>query len=143
MTPARLDDNAFDKFVSEHDIAVVGFAGDDAAVATIAQLAESIRPRADAAFGCVPADSRNLFDAFGLSGTALAIFRQRIVFYLEAGMVGSSRLDELLDRIAALDLAQVKAELERERAESAPLAVHRVCPTARRGRPGGGQPAEG
>jgi hypothetical protein len=143
MTPARLDDGAFDKFVSEHEIAVVGFAGDDGAVATIAQLAAALRPRANAAFGCVPADSRNLFDAFGLSATALAIFRQRIVFYLEPGLVDGARLDALLDRIARLDLAQVKAEIERERPESAPLAVHRVCPTARRGRPGGGQSAEG
>jgi hypothetical protein len=143
VTPARLDDGAFDKFVSEHEIAVVGFAGDDAAVATIAQLAATIRSRADAAFGCVPADNRNLFDAFGLKGTALAIFRQRIVFYLEPGLVEGSRLDALLDRVAGLDLVQVKAEIERERAASAPLAVHRVCPTARRGRPGGGQPAEG
>jgi hypothetical protein len=144
MAPALLDDKGFDAFVSEHEIAVVGFAGDDATVATISQLAAGIRPRADAAFGCVQADSRNLFDAFGLSGTALAIFRQRIVFYLEPGLVGGSRLDELLDRIGALDLAKVKSEIERERQESAPLAVHRVCPAARRGRPGGGQPpAEG
>jgi hypothetical protein len=143
MAPARLDDNAFDKFVSEHEIAVVGFAGDDAAVATIAQLAVAIRPRTDAAFGCVPADSRNLFDAFGLSGTTLAIFRQRIVFYLEPGLVGASRLDALLDRVAGLDLAQVKAEIERDRAESVPLAVHRVCPVARRGSTGGGQSTEG
>lgn len=143
MTPARLDDGAFDKFVSEHDIAVVGFAGDDTAIATIAQLAGAMRSRANAAFGCVPADNRNLFDAFGLSGTALAIFRQRIVFYLEPGLVEASRLDALLDRVAGLDLAQVKAEIERERAASAPLAVHRVCPTARRGRPGGNQSTEG
>ena len=143
MTPARLDDHAFDKFVSEHDIAVVGFAGDDTAVATIAQLAESIRFRADAAFGCVPADNRNLFDAFGLSGTALAIFRQRIVFYLEPGLVDGSRLDALLDGIAKLDLAQVKSEIERDRAETVPLAVHRVCPVARRGSTGNSQSTEG
>jgi hypothetical protein len=76
------------------------------------------------------------FDLFGLSGTGTAIFRGRVGMYLEAGLPAAGQLARLLKRIAALDMENVRTDLERERAAREALAVHRVYPATRRGKPG-------
>src|SRR5262249_4107290 len=112
---------------------VVGFVDDAVSAGHFGRLAQDAQPRPGVAFAEVTASSRGLFDMFGLTGTALAIFRQRVVCYLEPGLPEAARLDQLLDRIATLDMAGVKREIEEERAARDALAVRRVCPTARRG----------
>ncbi len=131
-----LDITNFDAFVSDHETVVVGFlaAKDEAAgFGALALATGSATPAV--AFGLVESDSREVFDMFGLGATATAIFRQRIVLYLEAGLPDAGRLAQLLDRVAALDIAKVRAEIDAERARAA-LATHQVCPTARRGKMG-------
>lgn len=133
MAPTVLDESGFDEYVSGHDIVVVGFTEDPASAGHFARLAADAGQRSGIAFAQVTSASRGLFDMFGLAGTALAIFRQRIVLYLEPGLPESEALGRLLDRVAAIDLAQAKKEIEEERAAREALAVRRVCPTARRG----------
>ena len=133
MAPAVLDESGFDAYVSQHDTVVVGFLADEAAVAAFPRLASLASAHPRVAFASVAAGSRGLFDMFGLDGPALAIFRQRIVLYLVQGLPKEDDLARLLDRVATLDIEQVKREIEQERAARESLAVHRVCPTARRG----------
>jgi hypothetical protein len=133
-----LDADSFDGFVSANEVVVVGFigpdAGDAARFAAGAGYAPGDHPAA--AFATVGNSSRGLFDMFGLSASAsaTAIFRERVVVYLEPGIPAAGHMALLLDRVAKLDMAQAHAEIEQERAARAALATHRVCPTARRGK---------
>lgn len=136
MTPPALDAESFDDFVSRNEVAVVGFMGADGGdAATFSAGAGQALPRhPEASFATVGSECRGLFEMFGLKGSAMAIFRQRIVVYLEPGIPAAEHVSLLLDRVAALDMAQAHAEIEQERATRAALATHRVCPTARRGK---------
>jgi hypothetical protein len=66
----------------------------------------------------------------------MAIFRERVGMYLEAGLPAAGQLARLLEGIAAQNMEHVRAELDRERAARESLAVHRVCPATRRGKLG-------
>lgn len=84
-------------------------------------------------FGVVDSDSPEVFDMFGLRATSTGIFRQCVVLYLEPGLPNVGKPAQLLDGVAAPDIAKVRAEIEEERARAA-LAVHQTCPTTRRGK---------
>lgn len=131
-----LDADNFDEFVSSNEVAVVGFIGRDAGDAArfAAGAGHALGDHPAAAFATVGSNSRGLFDMFGLSTSATAIFRERVVVYLEPGIPAVENLALLLDRVAKLDMAQAHAEIEQEREARAALAAHRVCPTARRGK---------
>lgn len=135
MTPAVLDETSFDRYLSDHDLVVIGFVEKEGDAATLSALAKEVpRKHPDVAVAQVSADNRALFDMFGLAGTGTAIFRRRIGMYLEPGLPATDQLLRLLDGIAALDMERVQAELEQERSARESLAVHRVCPATRRGK---------
>jgi hypothetical protein len=135
MAPAVLDESGFDRFVSDNDTAVIGFIEEDGNAAIFSALASDVLGKhPGVAFAQVHGNSRGLFDMFGLSGTATAIFRGRVGMYLEAGLPAADQLTRLLDGIAALDIEHVRAEIEQERSARDSLAVHRVCPATRRGK---------
>lgn len=135
MTP-RLDADSFDGFVSGHDVAVVGFIGADGqdALKFSEAAGEATTGRAGTAAAMVGAEHTGLFAMFGLSDSATAIFRNRVVFYLEPGIPSGGQLGALLDRVLAVDFERARAEIEQQRVAEAALATHRVCPTARRGK---------
>lgn len=135
MAPTVLDESCFDRFVADNDTAVIGFIeeGDDADL--FSGLANDVRAKyPGVAFAQVNGKSRGLFDTFGLTTTATAIFRGRVGMYLEAGLPAADTLARLLDGIAALNMERVKAEIEQEKAARESLAVHRICPATRRGK---------
>ena len=135
MTPAVLDETGFDRFVSDNDTAVIGFVEGDGDAALFSALAHDVLGRQPGvAFAQVRGDSRGLFDLFGLSGTATAIFRGRVGMYLEAGLPAAGQLARLLDGVLALNLERVRAEIEQERSAREALTVHRACPATRRGK---------
>jgi hypothetical protein len=138
MTPAVLDETGFDRFVSANDTAVIGFVDGDGDAALFSALAHDVLGKhPGVAFAQVRGDSRglfDLFDLFGLSGTATAIFRARVGMYLEPGLPAAGQLARLLDGIAALDMDRVRAEIEQERSAREALTVHRACPATRRGK---------
>ncbi|MEO8164596.1 MAG: hypothetical protein ABI619_04295 [Betaproteobacteria bacterium] len=135
MTPAILDRTSFDGFVSDHDTVVVGFVQEEADAERFSALASDvIGHHPGVFFSQVHAHERELFELFGLTGTATAIFRARIGMYLEPGLPAAAALVRLLDGIGALNMQRVQAELEQERAAREALAVHRVCPATRRGK---------
>jgi hypothetical protein len=135
MTPALLDESSFDSFLSGQDTAVIGFIeqkGDATEFFALARAVSGNYP--GVAFAHVEGSSRALFEAFGLSGTATAIFRERVGMYLEPGFPAAELLERMLVGIAALDMGRVRGELAQEKAARESLAVHRVCPAARRGK---------
>ena len=70
---------------------------------------------------------------FGIvAGPALMIFREGIGLYLRPGQHDAKQVAHLLNRVLALNMADVKASLERERSETA-VNVQRMCPATRRG----------
>lgn len=73
-----------------------------------------------------------LASMFSLNGeTALAIFRQKIILFLEKGDLDGERLGGVLAQISALDMDQIRLNMEKEKAEQA-LHMRRACPTVRR-----------
>lgn len=138
MTPSQLDESSFDRFVSANPVAVIGFVaggdGDATAFGAVAGAVAEAHPAA--AFATVAADQRGLYEMFGQNGTATAIFRERVVLYLEPGIPDAGQLDRLLASIGALDIGKVHAEIEQQRLAEISLATLRVCPTARRGKLG-------
>ena len=135
MAPAVLDESGFDRFVSDHDTAVIGFFEKDGDAATFATLAnEVLGKHPGVAFAQVHRTSSGLFEMFGVRGTATAIFRRRVGMYLETGLPPAGQLARLLDGVAALNMERVLAEIEQERSAAESLAVHRVCPATRRGK---------
>ena len=137
MAPPVLDEASFDRFVSDNDTAVVGFVGQDGDAALFSALSNAVlQNHPGVAFAQVHGNSRKLFDLFGLGGTGMAIFRERVGMYLEAGLPAAGQLARLLKGIAAQNMEHVRAELDRERAARESLAVHRVCPATRRGKLG-------
>lgn len=134
MPTIALESHTFDDFVSGHDVAVVGFTGgesDEVAYAAAASAALAAHP--DVAFATVGSGQRDVLAMFGLEGSATAIFRERVVLYLDLGILGAARLSELLRGAKSLDMAKVRARLDEEKAAEAAMATHLVCPTARRG----------
>jgi hypothetical protein len=76
---------------------------------------------------------------FGLSKEpALLIFREQVVLYFERGEHSRERIAGLLTQVCALDMAQVREAIAEEKRAEIALRMRRVCPTARRGRLGGG-----
>ena len=135
MKPAVLDEASFDRFLSDNEIAVVGFVGQDADAVQFGALVDAVAgSRAGVAFAQIQSQSRALFELFGLDGTATAIFRRRIGMYLEPGLPVAQVLERLLIGIAALNMERVQKELEQQKAAQKSLAVHRVCPASRRGK---------
>jgi hypothetical protein len=117
----------------------VGFLGgapeDAAAYATAASAALAVYPHVG--FATVDAAQRALWDMFSLPSSATAIFRERVVLYLDLGVPPAGKLAELLQGAQALDMDRVRERVEEEKtaaAAEAALATHRVCPTARRGK---------
>jgi hypothetical protein len=136
MAPAVLDETGFDRFVSDNDAAVIGFIEEEGEAAIFSALASDVvGKRPGVTFAQVHGNSRGLFDMFGLGGTATAIFRGRVGTYLEVGLPAADQMIRLLGGVAARNMERVQAEIGQERAARESLAVHRVCPAARRGKP--------
>jgi len=139
MATTALDANSFDEFVSGQGLAVVGFLGEaaDDAAAYAAAASAALGAHPDVAFATVAADQTDVRAMFAVEGNATAIFRERVVLFLDLGLLPAAKLTDLLRGAKALDMAKVRARLEEEKtaaAAEAALATHRVCPTARRGK---------
>ncbi len=71
---------------------------------------------------------------FGIEAApALLLFRERIGLYAGPATFPPAQLEAFLRRALALDMDQVRRELQAERLAETGLATHLVCPTARRG----------
>jgi len=84
-----------------------------------------------------PASCESFTAMFGLEdGPALVILRQGIVLFRESGERPAAAIGTLLAQIRCLDMEAVRADIEQQRQAELAVRMRRVCPTARRGRPG-------
>lgn len=131
MDILQLTAHNFDDAVSNADCLVVEFSSDAADFLQRAALVT----QEGVTWGHVdPKAHPRLAASFGLaSDTALLVFRDQVVLYLEEGRHEPAIISDLLRQIVALDMRQVKSEIEAEKQAELALRMRRVCPTARRG----------
>ncbi len=72
----------------------------------------------DLAFAsCDTEAEQGLAAAFGIrSIPTLMVFRQKVLLYAQPGMLPAEALEELIDKVNALDMAKVHAEVAAEKA---------------------------
>lgn len=72
-----------------------------------------------------------LAKTFGLEDeSALVIFRQRIILYVEKGFHDTEKVSYLMQQISMLDMDKIRQNIEKEKAAEA-LHMRRACPTIR------------
>jgi len=72
-----------------------------------------------------------LAQTFGLEDqSALLIFRQRIILYVEKGFHDTEKVSYLMQQISLLDMDKIRQNIEQEKAAEA-LHMRRACPTIR------------
>lgn len=130
MTIVVLQQSDFAAAVAESDVLVVGFS----ASANDGPLAAAAQRLPETRFAVIDAAAEDALHAmFGLTaGPALLVFRQQIVMYLEAGEHSANRIEQLVTAIMALDMDQVRADIEEQKRAEIALRMRRVCPATRR-----------
>jgi len=130
MRSLKISQASFEPSVHASETLVLRFVLSDADVDPDQNLQDKFP---DVVFGHVQINQEpDLASMFSLNNeTALAIFRQKIILFLEKGDLDSERLGGLLTQISALDMDQIRLNMEKEKAEQA-LHTRRACPTVRR-----------
>ena len=62
--------------------------------------------------------------------SALVIFRQRIILYVEKGFHDTEKVSYLMQQISLLDMDKIRQNIEQEKAAEA-LHMRRACPISR------------
>jgi hypothetical protein len=80
---------------------------------------------------CNVAQEPALVKTFGLEDeSALVIFRQRIMLYVEKGFHDTEKVSYLMQQISMLDMDKIRQNIEQEKAAEA-LHMRRACPISR------------
>jgi len=94
------------------------------------QILTSLIPSAVLAHCNVKQDTA-LARTFGLEDqSALLIFRQRIILYVEKGFHDTEKVSYLMQQISLLDMDKIRQNIEQEKAAEA-LHMRRACPISR------------
>ena len=94
------------------------------------QVLASLMPSAVLAHSNVKQDPA-LARTFGLEDeSALLIFRQRIILYVEKGFHDTEKVSYLMQQISLLDMDKIRQNIEQEKAAEA-LHMRRACPISR------------
>ena len=94
------------------------------------QVLASLVPSAVLAHSNVKQDPA-LARTFGLEDeSALVIFRQRIILYVEKGFHDTEKVSYLMQQISMLDMDKIRQNIEQEKAAEA-LHMRRACPISR------------
>jgi hypothetical protein len=94
------------------------------------QILTSLIPSAVLAHCNVKQDPA-LAQTFGLEDeSALLIFRQRIILYVEKGFHDTEKVSYLMQQISLLDMDKIRQNIEQEKAAEA-LHMRRACPISR------------
>ncbi len=126
-TIAATEEN-FEGLVTDSDILVVDFwaewCGPCKAFGPVFEEASS--KHADVTFAKVDTEAQQgLARAFGVRAIPMvAVFRQQVLLYAEAGALPATALEELIAQARSLDMEKVKAEIAAEEAKAAGGHVH-------------------
>jgi thioredoxin len=126
-TIAATEEN-FEGLVTDSDVLVVDFwaewCGPCKAFGPVFE--EASTKHADVTFAKVDTEAQQgLARAFGVRAIPMvAVFRQQVLLYAEAGALPASALEELIAQAKGLDMEKVKAEIAAEEAKAAAAGGH-------------------
>jgi thioredoxin 1 len=118
MATQTITDENIESTIQNHPIVVLDFwaswCGPCRNFAPVFESASEENP--DVLFGKIDTeDQQSLASAFQIGSIpTLMIFRDQILLYNEAGALPKTAFDELLGKVKALDMDQVRAEIERQ-----------------------------
>ena len=118
MATIALTNDNFKETISSHDIVIVDFwaewCGPCRSFAPTFEAAAEKYP--DIAFAKVNTEAeREMAAGFNIrSIPTLMVFREQVILYAEAGALPASKLEELIEQVRSLDMAQVRADIAAE-----------------------------
>ena len=121
MATVQLTRDNFEKTISDHSIVIVDFwapwCGPCRGFAPIFEQASETHH--DVVFGKVNTDDeQELAGAFSIrSIPTLMLFRDKVIVFQQAGALPASALEQVLAQAKALDMAQVRKEIEERQAQ--------------------------
>lgn len=115
MASVEITTENFRQIVSENPIVILdfwaGWCGPCRSLAPVFEAASEKHP--DIVFGKIDTEAQQeLAGAFNVrSIPTLMIFREQVILYSEAGALPAAALEDLIENLRAVDMAQVHAEL--------------------------------
>lgn len=112
----ELTEKTFDAFIGQHDLVVIDFGAEWCApckgFATV--IEKAAEQHADVAFATVDIDAQpGLAEDFEVRSVPwVMILREQVALYDESGALTATVLDELIAQAKAVDIAEVKRQLE-------------------------------
>jgi hypothetical protein len=129
MKSLTISSTNFEALVDTSETLILRFILNDTEISQDQVLA-SLVPSAVLAH-CDVKQAPALAKTFGLEDeSALAIFRQRIILYVEKGFHDTEKVSYLMQQISMLDMDKIRQNIEQEKAAEA-LHMRRACPISR------------
>ncbi len=129
MSSSEVSSTNFQAIVDTSETLILRFVLDDTEISQD-QILTSLIPSAVLAH-CNVKQEPALAQTFGLEDeSALVIFRQRIILYVEKGFHDTEKVSYLMQQISMLDMDKIRHNIEQEKAAQA-LHMRRACPTIR------------
>lgn len=122
MATLELDESTFEPILKKDGITLIDWwapwCGPCRAFGPIYEKSSERHP--DVTFAKVNTEeNRSLGAAFQVrSIPTLMVFRDGVLLFNQAGMLPAKALDEIIEKVKTLDMAEVHAEIEKERAKS-------------------------
>jgi hypothetical protein len=129
MKSLTVSSTNFEELVDSSETLILRFILNDTEISQDQVLA-SLVPSAVLAH-CDVKHASALAKTFGLEDeSALVIFRQRIILYVEKGFHDTEKVSYLMQQISMLDMDKIRQNIEQEKAAEA-LHMRRACPISR------------
>jgi hypothetical protein len=136
MDIQNIDRGTFQQWADEGRFLVIAWVARDTDSARLHELATIVNGSCpQASFARIDLESAIDLGAMFAIGAApaLLMMREKIALYCAPGLPEPDVFRRLVERAAALDMAAIHEEIQREREAEVSVGMRRVCPTARRG----------